>query len=190
VRRTAAWTLLFGLGLLAAPAPSLAEEKKAEVATVEIAGERSRVPAGWKEQPTTSRMRLYQFKIPAAKGDKDDAEMIVFHFKGGAGSAEANVKRWKEMFVPPEGKTIDEATKVETFKVGETPVTYADVRGTYRYKARPFDPTAKAELRPDYRLLGVVFESEKGQYFFRLVGPAATVAANKKGFEDWVKGLK
>ena len=37
-----------------------------------------------------------------------------------------------------------------------------------------FDPSAKEELRPDSRMLGVVFETGKGAYFMRLVGPAAT----------------
>jgi len=92
--------------------------------------------------------------------------------------------------MPPEDKKIDDVSKVENFKVGNVEVTYLDVQGTYKFKERPFDPASKEELRPDYRMLGVVFESPKGPYFFRLVGPAKTVEHNKKAFEDWVKGFK
>jgi hypothetical protein len=75
-------------------------------------------------------------------------------------------------------------------KVGQVPVTYLDIHGTYKYKKAPFVPDARAELRPHYRMLAVVFESSKGPYFFRLVGPEKTVKENKKGFDDWLKGFK
>ena len=109
---------------------------------------------------------------------------------GQGGSVQDNVKRWKAMFIPPKGKKIDDVAKVESFKVGNVNVTYLDVQGTYKFKERPFDPAAKEELRPDHRMLGVVFDSPNGPYFFRLVGPAKTVEHNKKAFEDWVKGFK
>jgi hypothetical protein len=181
---------------VAGVAPSLAlhaddqkEEKKAAV--VEIDGLKSSVPADWKPKEATAQFRVYHFRIPNVADDKTDAELIIFFFgTGGGGPADANVKRWKGFFIPPEGKKIDDVAKVESFKVGDVNVTYLDVEGTYKFKERPFDPSAKEELRPDYRLLGVVFQSPKGPYFFRLVGPTKTVTHNKKAFEDWVKGFK
>jgi hypothetical protein len=124
------------------------------------------------------------------EGDKNDAEFVIFSFgPGQGGSAAENVKRWKGFFIPPDGKSIDDVSKVTKMKVGDVDVTYLDVQGTYKYKERPFDPNAKEELRPDYRMLGVVFEGKK-TYFFRLVGPAKTITHHKKGFEDWLKGFK
>jgi hypothetical protein len=175
--------------LLALRAQDKKEEKKGTV--VEIDGLKSAVPADWKHEEVSSQFRVYHFRIPHAADDKTDAELIIFFFgPGGGGPADANVKRWKGMFIPPEGKKIDDVAKVETFKVGDVKVTYLDVEGTYKFKERPFDPSAKEELRTDYRLLGVVFESPKGPYFFRLVGPAKTVTQHKKAFEDWVGGFK
>jgi hypothetical protein len=185
------YCLVFGVaGLVSLPALR-ADEKKEEKkgVVVEIDGLKSAVPAEWEQQKVSSQFRIYHFRIPHLADDKRDAEMIVFHFGGGGGSADANVKRWKGMFIPPEGKKIDDVAKVENFKVGDVDVTYLDIEGTYRFKERP-DPAAKEELRPDHRMLGVVFESSKGPYFFRLVGPAKTVTQNKKPFEDWVKGFK
>jgi hypothetical protein len=158
---------------------------------VSLDGLQSRVPADWKQEETTNRLRAYQFRVPRVKDDKDDAEMVIFYFgPGGGGSAADNVKRWKAMFIPPEGKAIDDVAKVEKMKVGNVDVTYVDVQGTYKFKARPADPSSKEELRPNSRMLGVVFESPKGPYFFRLVGPAKTVTHHKQGFDDWVKGFK
>jgi hypothetical protein len=165
------------------------DTKKGPVVTID--GLRSPAPADWKEQGTTSQMRAYQFKIPAAKGDERDAELVIFFFgPGGGGSVADNLKRWKGFFIPPEDKKIDDVAKVEKLKVSDVDVVYLDVEGTYRYKERPFDPNAKEELRPDWRMLGVIFASKKGPYYFRLVGPAKTVAAHKKDFDDWLKAFK
>jgi hypothetical protein len=176
---------------LAADERSARADDKAKGAVVEIDGLKSISPAGWKEEAPSNKLRFGQFKIPRAQGDDRDAEMIIFFFGPGAGGGtDENVKRWKGMFELPEGKKADEFGKVDKFKVGEVPVTLLDVQGTYLEKFPPFDPNAKTIRRPDHRLLGVVFESPKGPYFFRLVGPAKTVTANKQGFEDLIKGFK
>jgi hypothetical protein len=170
-----------------------ADEKKEEKngAVVEIDGLKSTAPADWKSEEVNSRFRTHHFRIPKVEDDKADAELTIFFFgTGSGGSADANLKRWKAMFIPPEDKKIDDVAKVENFKVGNVNVTYLDVQGTYKFKERPFDPASKEELRPDYRMLGVVFESPKGPYFMRLVGPAKTVTHNKKAFDEWLKAFK
>ena len=189
MKRGLGWMLVVG-GLLAWGLDSTirAEDKPG---VVSLDGLQSRTPADWKEQPASNKMRAYQFGIPHAKDDETDAELVIFYFgPGGGGSAAANVNRWKEMFIPPEGKTIDDVAKVEKTKVAGVDVTYLDVHGTYRFKFPPFAPNAKEQLKPHYELLGVVFESPKGPYFIRLVGPAKTVEEHKKGFDEWVKGFK
>ncbi|HEX5271000.1 MAG TPA: hypothetical protein VFW33_10950, partial [Gemmataceae bacterium] len=182
-----AWTVaLLALGALAW-APGRAEEKKGT--TVEIAGFKSKVPGDWKPVELTEQQknfgRIYQFDVPKAKDDKHDAEMYVFYFKGSGGDAKANIDRWKSQFTAPEKGKVE--SKVEEIKVGDTPVTYADIRGTYKFKKNAFNPNEKEELRPAYRLIGVIFESKKeGSYFIRFVGPAKTVEANKKAFDEWL----
>jgi hypothetical protein len=169
-----------------------ADDKKGTKVTVD--GLTSVAPAQWKEEepPEISRrMRFKQFKLPKVGKDKQDAEFIIFFFgEGSGGSAEENVKRWKSVFTPPKGKKIDDVAKVDKFKVAKVPVTYLDISGTYKFKKAPFVPDAKAELLPDYRMIGVVFESAKGPYFFRLVGPAKTVAHYKKQFDTFLKSFK
>lgn len=157
----------------------------------EIDGLKSRTPDGWKEKEVTAQNRVYHFILPKEKDDKHDAELIVFFFgPGGGGGVKGNIERWKGMIAAPEGKKIDDVAKVEELKVGDVKATVVDATGTYTYKMRPFDPNEKGEKRENQRLIGVVFESPKGPYFIRLVGPAKTVEAHKKGFDEWLKNFK
>jgi hypothetical protein len=106
-----------------------------------------------------------------------------------APSAADNIKRWKSLFLPPTGKTIDEVSKVDKFKVGDVGITYLDMSGTYKYR-NPADPNAKEEKKADFRFFGVIFESPNGPYFIRLTGPARTLEQQKKAFDDWLKNFK
>src|SRR4051812_20938367 len=55
---------------------------------VTLDGLRSRVPSGWKSEKPGNKFRAYQFRVPKAAGDKEDAELVIFYFgEGGGGSA-------------------------------------------------------------------------------------------------------
>lgn len=152
---------------------------------------KSRAPASWKAQKPSNKFRAYQFAVPMAEGDKKDAELVIFYFgPGSGGTVTDNIKRWKGQFQAPEGKDIDDVSKVEKKKVGKVDVTYLDISGTYLFKFPPFDPNAKTQKLSDYRRLGVYFDSENGPYFITLTGPAKTVAKHKRGFDGWLDGFK
>src|SRR5262249_30837152 len=145
------------------------------------------------EEPTElgKKFRFKQFRLPKLEKDKNDAEIVIFFFgTGSGGSVKENVKRWQGFFIPPKGEKIADVTKVEKKKAGDVPVTYVDIHGTYKYKKAPFVPDSKAELRPDYRMINVIFDSKNGPYWFRLVGPTKTIAHYKKGFDHFVKSFK
>jgi hypothetical protein len=159
--------------------------------TVTLDGLKSEAPASWKVQEPSNKFRAYQFALPKASGDKEDAELVIFYFgEGGGGGVADNLKRWKGMFTAPEGKSIDDASKVEKLKIGNVEATYLDVQGTYLHKFPPFDPNAKITKKENFRRLGVVFASEKGPYFITVTGPAKTVESQKKSFDDWLKAFK
>jgi hypothetical protein len=176
-------TLLVTVGCLGFVAGVRAADKGD---VVEIDGLKSAAPASWKKGQPTSQMQYAVFTLPKAAGDKEDATLTIYYFQGQGGGVDANVKRWQGMFKAPAG----ENSKKEAMKVGDVPVTTVDISGTYLFKARPFDPNAKTEEKPDFRMIGVVFESKKGPYFMRLVGPAKTVEKHKKEFDDWLKNFK
>ena len=159
--------------------------------TVTLDGLKSDAPASWKTQEPSNKFRAYQFSVPKAAGDKEDGELVIFFFGAGSGGGvDDNLKRWKGMFQPPEGKSIDDVSKVEKHKIAGVDVTYLDVKGTYLSKFPPFDPNAKVTKKENFRRLGVVFASENGPYFITLTGPAKTVDESKKTFDDWLKGFK
>jgi hypothetical protein len=184
------WFGLFGLAaLLYAAGASTAADKGT---VVELDGLKATTPAEWKEETPSNNLRHAQFKLPKVKDDKEDAEIVIF--KGIPETVQGNVDRWKKDFRAPEGKKIDDTTKVNEVKVGKVPMTYVDIQGTYLYKMRPRDPSEKPQARADYRLLGVVFdvmvEDRKVPYQIRLIGPAKTVEHYQKGFEEWFKSFK
>lgn len=194
--KRARWLLIAGgvvvfcLGFVDPGAGQEKQQEKGKGTVVKLDGLESRTPADWQEEPPARRERVKQFRLSPVGKDKENAEVIIFYFGGGGGSVEENIKRWKGLFTPPEGKKIDEVATVQKFKVGDVPVTYLDIHGTYVMRFPPFDPNAKPTLRPNYRMLAVVFESKKGPYFIRMLGPADSVAHYKKGFEEWIKGFK
>jgi hypothetical protein len=181
--------LFSGIGLLAMlvvmadPGAVLRAQEK-ESRWVKLDSLQSAVPAEWVWERPETRFRLYQFRLPRAAGDSTDAQLVVFYFgpQGGGGVAE-NLKRWKEMFEPPAGKTIEEVSTVEKFQVAGVPITYLDVRGTYLEKTPPFAPNAKIVRHPNYRRLGVIFSSAQGPYFITLTGPERTVEQHKLAFD-------
>lgn len=156
---------------------------------VELGGMKSKTPATWKEEEPTSNMRLTQFKLPKAEGDTEDAELIIFFFKAGSGSAEDNLKRQLAKFKPLEGKDKVEA-KVDKIKVGKLEAPYQDITGNYLKKTRPFDPADKGVEKTNYRQLYVILLTDSGDFYPTLIGPAKTVEKHKKDFDDWLKNFK
>ncbi|HWY87653.1 MAG TPA: hypothetical protein VNX28_13050 [Gemmataceae bacterium] len=145
---------------------------------------KSTAPADWKSQAAANKFRAYQFAV-------GDAELVIFYFgEGGGGNPADNIARWKSQFLPPEGKTIEEVSKLDKLKVGSADLTYLDIQGTYLSKNPPFDPNAKTERKANYRRFGIFFACEGGPYFITLTGPARTLEQNKKSFDDWLKNFK
>ncbi len=173
--------------LIAVAGLATAEDKKGT--SVELAGMKSTTPGDWKEEAPSNTMRLTQFKLPKADGDKDDAELAVFFFKGGgAGAVDANLKRQTAKFTPAEGKDKVEETVDKKFKVGSIDAIYQDVKGTFIKK--PFPMAEKGTPMPGYRQLYVLFETKDGQYYMTLLGGEKTVEKHKKGFDAFLKNFK
>ncbi|MEM9493023.1 MAG: hypothetical protein AAGC55_27990, partial [Myxococcota bacterium] len=181
--------ILAALAVCLSALPVSAQRSKKGVKVV-IDDLSSRTPSGWQEVSKVRPPRYKHFILPRAKGDKRDAELTLFYFNGGGGSAAANIARWKTLFVPPEGKHIDDVTTIKRFKVSGVRLTTVDIRGTYLYRKRPSEPLKSAQRRPDHRMITGLFETENGPYFFRLVGPEKTVARHAKKFTAWLKAFK
>jgi hypothetical protein len=191
MRRTLGFAMLAFLTLVFGPSAcesTAADKDKDKGVVVDLDGLKSTTPGDWKEEAPSNRMRLTQFRLPKKGDDKDDAELVIFQKLGGG--SKANVERWKKQFVPPEGKKIDDVSEVKEIKIGGRSATYLDVHGDYLFNPQPFNPRSKSVKKPGYRMLAIYFDGPKEIYQIKVTGPAKTVEAYKKDFDEWLKNFK
>jgi hypothetical protein len=130
-----------------------------------------KVPAGWKQAEVTSSFRKAQFSIPAAEGDKEPAELVVFSFGGETGGVDANVQRWINQF-----EEKDRAVKSTTGEIAGGSYVFVDIAGTYNM---PIGPPIQRQSKavPGSRVLNVMLTANGEVYFLKLAGLDKTVAA-------------
>ncbi len=151
---------------------AVAEEKEKATQLVDVKEIKLTVPKAWKQEKPSNQFRVAQFKIDAADGDKEGAELVITQFGGGGGGVDDNIKRWINQFESKDRKS--KVTKGKS-KLGEYVV--ADVMGTY---LKPDGPpiAGKTKPTPGSRVLNVMLMiEEKGVYFLKLAGPEKTVTA-------------
>lgn len=170
-----AW--LLGACLFCAGA-ALAEDAKPEAATREVeAGDlKLTVPTAWKQQQPSNNLRLAQFQIAAAEGDKDPAELVISPPIGG--SREQNITRWIGQF-EAEGREL----VMSEGKCPQGDYVLVKLSGTYK---KPIGPPVlgKSSPAPGYAMHGVMLTVLKdgkasGNYFLKLTGPAKTVQGSE-----------
>ncbi|MGE0376972.1 MAG: SMP-30/gluconolactonase/LRE family protein, partial [Planctomycetaceae bacterium] len=133
------------------------------------------VPATWKSEEPSSKLRLAQFIIPAAQGDGPGADLVISGPFGG--TAQENVKRWIDQF-DTKGREL-KLTKGES-KQGKD--IFVELAGTYNMTIGP-PIRRQTKAMPGYRVLNVMLMTESdGNYFFKLAGPDATVKAVTAAF--------
>jgi hypothetical protein len=128
------------------------------------------VPKEWEKGQPSGMMRVAQWVLPGPGGD---AELVVFRFAGGAGGVEANIERWKGQFQPPEGKSLDDITKIEKVEAGDLKITHVDISG--RFVAAVMPGAAEKHDESDYRMLASIVEGSGDPFFFKATGPHKTL---------------
>ena len=157
----------------------------ADTLHAEAAGLRFTVPREWSRVPAASEMRAAQYRIPRASGDAEDGELVLFYFgEGKGGSSEDNLRRWYGQFTEPDGRSPRDVATVTSRTVHGLRVTALDLPGTY-----VGGPSGSAP-RAAFRLLAAVVEGKSGPWFFKAVGPSATMAAAKPGFTALLDSLQ
>jgi hypothetical protein len=152
------------------------------------AGMKWTVPANWKSEAQRP-MRLATYTMSPAAGDSEGGECGVYYFgQGQGGSVDANLDRWINQFVQPNGKPSKDVAKVDKRTVHGLKVTTVDVSGAYSGMGGPRGP-AGGGPKPGYRLLGAIAEGPQGSIFFKFAGPTKTVAANQASFEKMLTTL-
>ncbi|MFK7779033.1 MAG: hypothetical protein QM501_13090 [Gimesia sp.] len=155
-----------------------AADKSTKTSEVKIKDITLKVPTNWKSTPPSNNLRLAQFEIPAVKGDKEPAELVISSFGGTGGGIAANVSRWVGQFAA--GK--DRKVKVTQGESKDGKYVFADLSGTYNKSIGP-PFLRKTKAVPNSRMLGVILAVEgKAYYFLKLTGPNKTVEAAAKEF--------
>lgn len=140
---------------------------QAALPCVKAAGLSFAIQPGWEQETPANEMRVAQFLLPAAPGDADETRLIVFFFDHHTGDVQANLDRWMDQFDLDADPTITERT------AGEIVITTADLSGRYVAESRP--GSGDFQNKPNWRMLASIVQTKQGPYYFRMVGPKATI---------------
>ena len=132
------------------------------------------VPDGWTAAPASSSMRVAEFTLPRADGDPEDGEAVIYYFQGAGGSVQANLDRWTDQMLQPDGRSSRDLATTQQLTVNGLAVTQVDVSGTYVAEIMP-GQSADRHHKPDYRLVAAVIETAAGPYFLKISGPRDTI---------------
>jgi len=129
-----------------------------------------KAPDAWKSAPNPNAMRLATYKV------SDDTELVVSR---AGGDVATNVARWQGQFEgSPKAQQTDKTVR-------DMKVTTVEIDGTY---TNTMDPSVQGHA--NWSMLAAIVQSKGRPYFFKIVGPAATVHAAKKSFDAMIDSLK
>lgn len=150
-------------------------------------------PPSWtKTESSETGARRAGFKVPHVGDDKEDAEALVLFF--GTGSGGERDKIWDEWFGQFDGEAKKDA-KRSTFDVKGMQAESFEFLGTYKLNMGPHKPGQTKSLvqmvKKDNRMIAVVLHTkDRGNWFFRLVGPDATVQSASSDFRTMIESAE
>jgi hypothetical protein len=127
--------------------------------------------------PPKNAMRKASYEVPHVGADTVDGELAVFYFgPGQGGGIEQNVERWVKQF---SGIQPGDVKRADRQANGLREHTVEIVRGTFE---SGMPGSGASGPKQDFALEGAIVEAPSGAYFFKMTGPAATVAAARPAF--------
>lgn len=143
-----------------------------------------KVPDAWTVQTPKSSMRRAQL---SAAGSGGPAELVVYYFgPQGAGSDEENIDRWIGQFTKPDGSKVYNAD-ISSMNVAGHAITRVEVAGQYSNTMGA--PGSAPSTVSDQRLLAAIASTSNGPYYFKLIGPDATVSEQRDTFDALLKSI-
>ena len=126
------------------------------------------VPGTWSAKPGPS-IRKGSYRITAAKGE---AELAITAFPGSTGGLEINLNRWRGQVGLAPLPSAELLAATESFEANGLKFTVIDYRGKVN------------------RLVGAIVPFGGNSWFFKLLGPDATVAAAKADYLQFLRSVK
>lgn len=161
-----------------APAPAASAMPEVQITWVD--------PSAFRRVPPPNAMRKASYVVPHAAGDTEDGELAVFYFgPSEGGGIDANVQRWVKQFADVKPDDVKRADREAN---GLRQHTVEIDRGTFDAGQMAMGP-AKGPKK-DYALQGAIVEAPSGAYFFKMTGPAKTIAAARPEFLKMLDSVK
>jgi hypothetical protein len=131
-------------------------------------------PGQWKAKPA-SALRRASYEVAGGGGETADISVIVF--PGTGGDDLANINRWRgQLQLPPIGDAAL-ASQTQEFASAAGRFVIADLQGV-----SPASHTAT-------RLVGAWLRQPGQTWFFKLMGPADLVGAQKEAFQSFLRSV-
>ncbi|MBU0639284.1 MAG: hypothetical protein KKB50_10505 [Planctomycetes bacterium] len=148
------------------------------------------VPETWKAEVPNTAMRQAQYLLPPAAGDTTDAHLALLYLgpRGGAG-IEVTVQMWLSQFSTETGDPIGpEELERESFQVNDLDVTVIAISGYHTSSTMAGGTGERSATK--HRLLGAIVSGPGGPWFFRAVGPTASIAAARDDFMLMLRSVR
>lgn len=151
------------------------------------------VPGAWtKMGEAQSGSVRAKYTVPKTGVDTADAEVWVYFFgTGSLGDPEKNFKEWFDQF---DGNPAETAERKKVEGAAGT-IETVEFKGTYKIGLGPqVGPKKKSPMqmvKENWRLFGgVVRTKDRGNWFFKLIGPNETVEAAKDALKRTMETAK
>jgi hypothetical protein len=167
-----------------APAPVAEPQPAAEPAPALVLTPQK----GWVVEKPANAMRKGQYTLPHAEGDSEDATLMVHYFGGQGGSKDTNLKRWASQFEQPDGSSSEEKLKSSTRTIAGMEVLDAELSGTYVAETAP--GSGVHLNKPGWRMFAAIVSTKDGPWYFKLVGPEATVAKWEASYQAFLSAIQ
>ncbi len=151
------------------------------------------VPPTWSEtESSPTQARRAGYKVPKAGSDKEDGELLVLFF--GTGANGDRDKQWQPWFEQFDGNPKADAVRKD-MNVRGMPVETFEFMGAYKLNMgnrRPGQTKSPVQMvKKDFRMIGAVVKTpDRGNWFFRLVGPDETVLAAREPFFQMLESVE
>ena len=128
-------------------------------------------------------MRKATYKVPKHADDPEQPELAI---SVAGGAIDANIDRWVAQFDEGAKGTLKKSSR----KVGAYDVTIVELTGTFAGNNMPGAPTP-AGPKPGFALLAAIVPVDaEARWFFKMVGPAKSVAAAKSDFDALINSVR
>lgn len=143
----------------------------------------------WIREDPTSEHRMIQYRLRGEYEETGDARLVVYHFgEQRDGGLEANVARWAGQFRQADGRPSIEVARVNKVEVNGIEVHTMQLEGTYVAEMAP--GSGEGLDLPGRSLRATIVFSDAGAYYFKVVGPTATVKRWDASYDMMIASLR